>query len=630
MSLKITRNGISIDFVKEDFNITDVNNSFSRSFYSPHSDFPMRILENQNTIAALGEFSLVSKTKKKFFEVKLHVGMEIYNAELEQQQLLGNFRKCNIRVVDEIKAIMHLPIWFFMQNINVQGNDPEDYPYSETTETPLNTWPFFAADVLARRLKIFPQTQYQYAVLRNEVKEWEDPEYEGDWKSYQKYLNKRDNDLSLLENDFEINDTVITVYNRNVVQPQVFVLAPIFNALASIGWKMKGSFVNDIFTKSLVFDSRNDQMSGRTLSLSGDFLTLDGLPWVAVLYDISPPNFFTWHKELEITPMPGLGNYKVKWRLNMAGSNNPDIQFGLYLKWQGAVLSYFLDFQPGEYQGEFTFVVEEGQINDTLEFGYHHKNKLMPLSYEFELLPDTEERVLYEPHPTIEWQRYLPGWNFGELVNNLKNAFNLKIDIDPIKKELVFQKNETDYLVDGKTVRLDESFELRPVENIPYESYVIKNENDFDGSLFIDSEGVVENKPPNDKTQELPRKFKHILFLNGNSQLFEDYKERDGVGLFLYSPNIYGRTTGTVDGRHLRISGAGGIHDVYFKTWIKFLLNGSPGKIVGVLSPAQLNVLIRHKKVYLNRQVFCISNLKWKILDNESYECSMDVVSRFF
>ena len=71
--LRISVNGIFLNFEKVDFKITDENSSFSDTFKLPHNSYPVRIIEDSQAIKALGSPRIAKTTKVKTFDAYVYL-----------------------------------------------------------------------------------------------------------------------------------------------------------------------------------------------------------------------------------------------------------------------------------------------------------------------------------------------------------------------------------------------------------------------------------------------------------------------------------------------------------------------------------------------------------------------------
>jgi hypothetical protein len=629
--LKIRSGGVDLNYVKEDISITDINNSFTREFYHPHTTYPLRLVEDNNYVAAFGKFDITSRNKKKYFPGEITLAGINHPIEIEIIGRAGiNFIKINIVILDDLYPILNRPIKDFMPKINLMGQNPDLHPYTEQSENRHVAWLAFLADAMNRQYLIFPESDYIYPNIELPMEETKDPEYEGVWKHFEGYINRRRDNFQLLLNSviFDEENGVFEVENKNIVAPQVYLLAPLKKALESIDYKATGDLMSNLFIRSSIFEISANQMTDWEATIPGESLYL-GTTWYNFpIQFINIPLIARKANKLIESP----GRWTVKWKLFVDQmAQGAQSIFGMGLGFDDSIDQWSYFDSPGEYEGEFILDLNILHVNKTLEIWYFHRDYIDPVSYSIEFSYTPEAAVIYKDvHPTIELGRYVPDWTLGEYINNLKNLYNLKIDIYHENRTVNFSFNR-DFIKNKKNhVTIPQSC-LLDIKNIEEEFYCVKHSDNRDDYVLIqDGEVTVNTLFNSDKTKIFETAFKYVPWGRGTNVLTPEYLDMDGVGLLLYKPNLTGYTVPSIDFFNYLIPGQYGIYATFWRDWISFLIKSNPVDCSTVVSPLMLQKLKSSKSAYINHQAFIIESLKYKPEINDSFRVDMVLRSLFF
>ncbi|WP_378186900.1 hypothetical protein ACE939_00945 [Aquimarina sp. W85] len=623
-ALRILYKGSEIEFVREDLKFKSINNSFKKEFFVMHNTYPIRIVENKNTVNLLGPLKISTSKKKKIIPVEVSIGTTIYTAELIQNKAIEGFRKCDIRFGSVIYQIKDRKIASYFRDYNVLGNSPLLQEYKEESDKEYGAMNAWINEARNRENKIYPEIDWQLPRIsyRDRLKE---EQY------FLKFINNRNvSNGNILKNSYSDSYSYLEVKNKNVIAPHVFLLAPLLKIFNSLGYKISGSFPNDPMIKRILVVPKNDNLTKVPVSIGKKEYT-----------QLSPLNndylrpgpggnsnnifenaYYTYIYKYHIIPNVE-GNFKLFYDFEMRGLNGSNYFFGLRVYIDDELIDEWYGSNPGRYKGELEYSIEMGQ---KFSYAYHNIANQQPLSYSLYVVKEEDTKDLYDFHPTIDFSRYLPDWTVIEYLTKLKNDFCLNIEFDEVKKELRVNYNR-DYLKTGNYTKIGGVGDLSEFTNIEYDSYSVRHADRVSPNVFIDHNGTSVNRAVKKTTDDIITSFKTFSFLNGTASINENSNELDGVGLVLYDPVSGPNTINSYSGRHLRINGAGGLFDINFHDWIKFKLNSGVLKLKKTYSSIELDNILKTRKVYHQNQMFLVGLIKYEDKSSGLIEAEMDLHS---
>lgn len=624
-SLRIFVNDIELDYVREDLKIREENNSFNDSIKVAHTVHPIRIIENEAAAIALGEFSITTARKKKFFDCVIIRGAIRYRGVLTQNEKIKGFRKCDLKYGSEINGIMDKRIASFFPSVNVKGEVGVSYTEVSDSKHEAHTqWTQLAEDM---KSKIYPEVKWQLPQLRYKDKFGTDLKEDDTWYDYNGYINFRWG--ILWPNDSFVDENNVIAHNRNVIAPQVFALSPLFYAFSSIGYSLQGNVVNSPFFKRLLLLSHEDNMTKIVTRVTGFnfFLTPGGWQQKGITGIIGPFPYPTYIQLWEHATTSA-GDFKVVFKFDM--SNASRHLFGIQGLWQGDIFGNFMNQQPDVYEESFLFTVAPEQVGQIVSFRFHSEIRHMPVEYYVEVIKDLPDKDFYDTHPTIDFSRYIPEWTVAEYINNFQRLFNWRVVINDVEKSISINFNEDDYLINGSIVPIQKSLQITGINNIDAESYILKYENDEDDFQFISQDVIEENREGDTNTKTLETKFKYIPHQGGTSNLTEAVEDKNGVGLIIYDPINHPNTSESYQGKNLKITGQGGICDTHWRRWILFRLNAGNVKLKGPFTQTELYKIAKDQKLYIDNQLWLVKAVEYKENNQALFETEIEVESVTF
>lgn len=609
--IKILKNGVFLDIVRQTMSIKYENNALSTEFKGNYSSYPFLILENANTKTALGPADITSINKKKTVDVSVLFAGDKYFGKLQVLSFLPGFRKCNLKFSSRIIEITSTKVSKFMPVVSVIPGETNPVPYTEEIEDYIpgaENWETYPVPFISQG---WPDVKWQFP----------------------SYNYGPTNVFSALLDEFILNDTIIVsgdtfAQNRNHPHPHVYLLAPIFYALQTIGYKMMGSFPDHPFIQRLLLHNAKDNTS-ETLAQA----YLGDIDWNTVSWE--PNGDIELSEKKTVTFLISYeGTYKIHIELNEVPPYviNGSSATGFLFIDVGTVFYTAFDpiiQEPDEYTRiiDFEFEAEASMVGQYITFTWISSVHRVPehlITINFK-----KEAILHFMHPTIELGRYVPDWLFGDYINQLKNLFNLKVSVDDVLQRMYIDFNE-DVTVNELVEIVKSSHFISEYDNSANEEFVFRYENDTDDFVSVSKQsGTLVNEVINtDFSKEYKTKFKHILVSESlGPMLSEEEEEKAGTGLLIYDPVNKPFPQPSYNGITLKLSGDDGLVRTFWKNWTKARLNGSGTKIEGYFTETELKSMIKKSAVYIDNQLFRIVTMNYTETPQLNYKISAEIES---
>lgn len=624
--IKIFANDIELSFVKETLSIKKENTALSRDFKVAHSTFPFLIIENLAAKQALGTRALASINKIKTVEVTIFEGGKKYLGELQILSYLNGFRKCNLKYASELLSIMNSKISSFMPIVSVIPGETNPIPFTETggaMQTPFGhptDWLTYPVPFISQG---FPDVKWQFPTMEWKNKFGEALTTEDDWVDYQGRINLfKDENTQFVENEYvDTTVEVLSVSNKNVPSPQVYLLAPLFYALASKGFTAIGDFYTNAFVKKLLIQSSKTNLTETSLLKSLHTFTFSG-SWTSN----SNGRYF----KKETTTVPLTGNYTLEYSFTFAGPA-PFVTWPLYQLWYfnmpigGVVIFEIKEITTSSFTVTGSVEVSLNSGIDSLELFLLSKTTTMPTSFSL-VLKKNFKKNWKQMHPTIQLGRYLPEWTFATYLNALQNLFNLQINIDDFSKKMELNFND-ESLNSGEKQIINKSLAVTGYDQTPNNAFLLKYENDEDAALWITTSGAVTyGTQTSDFSENLSSKFKLIPHTY-TANLSEEVDSKTGVGLMIYDHSTFPYTVTQYAGKNLNINGSGGIYETYWKKWLKFRLNASSVEMSGPFTETELNQILDLKRIFVDNQEYIIQETQYSETLQDNFDVNLTLLS---
>jgi hypothetical protein len=631
--IKIIAKNIELDFVKETLSIKKENNALNRDFKVSYSSIPFLIIENANTKKALGTRDLSSVKKIKTIDVIVFEGGKKYSGELQILSYLNGFRKCNLKYASSLLSIMNKKISEFMPIVSVIPGETNPVPFTEKSQTVVagsENWQTYATPFLTQS---FPEVKWQFPTMDWAKKFGENLTVEDHWYLYEGRVNKYDTS-GLILNTYNIDGSgVCTVVNKNTISPQVYVLSPAFYALESLGFTLAGDFSASDFIKRILFYS-NKQNINETTPLKTNISEVLSPLVASTKFDSDPISFYDNYYSIKEITIDTVGTYYFEYDFTepnfspTAGS----IDFKLFQVYvfdepEYNVYKHFHSSGGQTYKGTVKIETQSSQIGKKILIRYYTPEANLPANYLKKKV--AFPKVFHQMHPTIPLGRYLPDWTFATYLNALQNIFNLEINIDDFSKKMIINFNENAISTSAKAI-LKKSLALTGYEQTPSNAFLLKYENDEDVALWITKEGAMNyGLQTSNFVERLDNKFKFVP-TTYTAELSEALDSKNGIGLMIYDPVEKPYISSNYLGQTLKIEGSKGIYEVFWRKFIKFLLNGSAVEMSGPFTEKELNEILSLKRIFVDNQEYLISSTESRETDQNNYEVKFNLVSVTF
>lgn len=627
--IKIIANNIELDFVKESLSIKTENNALSRDFKVSATSYPFLIVENKNANKGLGTRDLASIKKKKVIEVIVFEGINKYYGELQILSYLNGFRKCNLKYSSLILSIMNKKIADFMPVVSVIPDEINPVPYSEKSDVPLSGSEHWQTYPLSFLDKKFPEVKYQFPTMKWLNKFGVNMEADDPWHLYNNSINEYNED-GLIENTYNIVADVCTVENRNVVSPQIFLLAPAFYALQSLGFTLSGNFPISEFIKRLLFQSSKNNLTETHPLKDVEFITMPTSFTHHIEYDGGTPIYEFYRSYRTITATVA-GNYFFEYDFDEP-SFAPVPGFVTRKRLQifyieKNAFQHFENDPAQRYKGVIKVEITEDLVGIPIILSYESPTPTLP-AYTIKKTIGFLN-IFHQMHPTIQLGRYLPDWTFGTYLNEMQNLFNLEIIPDDFSKRLFLNFNE-ETIATTATYIEKKSLIMNSYDPTPYNAFLLKYDNEEDEALWINTESVtVYNKQTSDFSANLSSKFKHIP-VTYTAELSEALDSKNGTGLMIYDPANKPYISADFLGQTLKMNGNKGIYQVYWKKWLKLLLNSSSIELTGPYTETEIRKILKLKRIFIDHQEYIIAATEYTESQQDNFKIKFSLQSITF
>lgn len=621
--IKIVYNNIELKVVRETLTLTTKNTAFSDSFSLDYSQHPFLIIEDSNTVKALGSRHILSLNKLKEYEVTVFKDNKVYFGKLKVRSYVVGARKCDLVFGSELIKILDKPIANFMPTIYFG----DQVPYSESTNVEFPQQPI--VDALAiHETKSYPEVDFQFPEIY--APNFYDKE-DSTFANYIDYLNHRDLG-KLKENVITQPETnLLIAENYSLFHPFIFLLSLIKYAFQNVDYNFKGSFIDANFTHSILIASKFNNNTERTIEYVGesyqlvnDFSQAADNGYVLFEKKLSDLGMGEHGIQVDFTNIPqpvnATSNLQITARLYPGSGFNSIRIFTIQPFFSGGYDNGFFSIKKS---GKFE--VDSSNYDWKLEVFLFHSEQGFPQSHNILIFPWYEKPKQYQIHPTLNLSRFSPKWTVNETLTNIKNIFNLKLDFDDSLK-IVSLDFIDEYLNSSDMVDLSNyKLEIKSYDNNQSDVFKISYaNNEF---VRIDKNGVSEEPVIENDAVEIDNEFLTLPFNGTHHELNKEDLDTGVVLVFNNSgvPN----TTNEIDGQTLNLAGEKGIANKQWRDWVKFRQNASLVELVGKLPKHIIMKIEQKKKIFYDNIVFLVEDLTTR--ENNGFtEVTLKVQSKTF
>lgn len=629
--IRIFKGEHEIEVVKNTLTLKRENRFMDNDFKIQSNSYPFMIVENEATRLALTSNISTSKTREQFHEVQVITPEGNFVGELQILSYNKNFRKCNLVFYSPLYKIKDEKINSFLPsriNTHPNLNPPFDYEERRETEIPIeysNTWAIYGANVSS---KGYPQTLFNLPTIYWPLKYGEDLDETHDWFHYKGIINDYiyQNGVRYMSYNSYTLINGINFTNVTVNAPKVYLLAPLKQAVESVGYKLKGAFVESEFIKRILLDSKNDNL---TTIDKNSFLM--HIPYTATWVQ---HGFSLFRKTILIPQVVKPGRkYRVEIKLKKILSNHVIGAIAVFSELTSQEVSLFGNFDGEDYQtfsAEITGVPSAQNINTlNITFLKTSANNAEPfIVSEFKLYEISNNKG-FSTHPIIDLQRYCPDWSFIDYVNELKKLFNLKVTTNDHEKTLhldFFEKKFSDYT--GVSL---ESILIEDYDAVEFDSLLLKYDNVHDDVVFVDkSNTLVGQFDKKTHTKEITSKFKYLPVEAGKGLKMSHFtNDKGGVGLMIYDHSIFFYTLPLEKFTENSVSYDLTLENVFKNFHRKSFTNYLSGGIFpakGVFDKRTIKQIASEDFVFIDHKRYYVNSMQYKELSNGLYATEFELL----
>lgn len=623
--IQIIKDYVPLDIVKESLTISRENRYLDNDFKIQASSFPFLIIENENTRAVLGSKMSSSFYRDTYHKVSVVTPEGTFEGELQILSYLKNYRKCNLRFYSPIYNLRDTKIGEFLpKNISTYSGSMPITAYEEERTTLLakpyvDSWKTFGVNVIS---KGFPNTLFNLPNYNYPNKYGEDLQEDHEWFFYRGIVNgthfengtryMRINTYRTFAGEIEYDNYVINA-------PKVYLLAPLKNALESIGYTPKGSFYESEFAQRLLFDSENDNMTKIELNdlimdipyVNGGWVSMAFMSIKQIVFQL--PYGRRYKLEMQLKDTVGI---PIKGQLTVTGVAGSVEQQIFENPPVNEVSTYTTEFVP-IYTGTSTanvtisLILQLGTGIETLQF-YHIR------------IYEIASQVGYLPHPIINLQRYVPEWSFIEYLNEIKKLFNLKITPNDHDQTVSIDYFK-DKFIENRGVVIDSAY-LSEFQSVEFDSLLLKYDNEDDDNVYVGKVNVTVGKNKlTEHTKEVTSKFKYIPVTASGLTYTTELEDKNGVGLLIYNHTSVSSTSPikSYNGFSLDIEN---IFKTNYSISFKNYLYSAVYDTNLYLSKKQVKDITTEDFVIIDNRRFYVNSMSYKETSNGLYETKFELL----
>jgi hypothetical protein len=625
----LASDGTELDYVKETLTLREDTNTLFTTFKLQYANNPFLILENTATEKALGSALLNSRNRKKVHEVSVITQGNKYKGLLTILEYFPAYRKCDLKFGTDLIDIMKTNIGNFMPMVSVTG-DPDPHPYEYSTEIDFSAdQSFFDAFVKEKNSTAPEDADFCFPMMRHYNRFGLDLEPDDDWYLYGNFINATAGNGDLILNELEVLDPLTSnVYNRNVLSPQVYVLAVLRRALATLGYKLNGLVPQLSFFRALTFFSEETQLTERLLEFAKENFDFNSVPWTSG----RPPGFpiANFHLKKVIFNPGSEGRYKVAYKFTTFDKKKNFTYQYVYVRHNPSNFTheYRAPHDGSVTEGSISFDIVLADVGSDVEVFFYTFYQETPAVFDVYFSRDNKDKNIYFFHPTIELSRYVPDWQFGTLINSLKNLFALDIVIDDHKKTFTINLAK-DYYIQNQCFELS-NLKQKGFKTPDFDSFALLYNNEEDDYVLVTDSGGVTNGTFTDYTEDITNRFKLMPRAAGTTDLGEAAFDKDGTGLLLFLPvddATPAYTLNAVNDKTLNMDGPGGIYESWWKPLLKLRLQSSGITLTGYFTETEVRKLRAYRKVSYRGQQFALLSFKYNETKTGLFKVDLDLES---
>nr|WP_297306450.1 hypothetical protein [uncultured Flavobacterium sp.] len=629
--IRIFKGEHEIEVVKDTLTLKRENRFMDNDFKIQSNSYPFMIIENEATRLALSSNISTSKKREQFHEVQVITPEGNFVGELQILSYTKNFRKCNLVFYSPLYRIKDEKINTFLPdriNTHPNLNPPFDYEENRETEIPIeysNTWAIYGANIST---KGYPQTLFNLPTIYWPLKYGEDLDETHDWFHYKGVINDYvyENGMRYMSYNSYTLINGINFTNVTVNAPKVYLLAPLKQAVESVGYKLAGAFANSNFIKKILLDSKNDNLTAIDKNE-----VIFNIPYTSTWVNFG---FGAYRKTILVPQLIRPGRkYRVEIRVKKILNQVVLAGVSTSSELTTQEVSLFGDFSGDEYQTfsvEITGVPSAQNVNMlNVTFVKMANNNAEPLSVSEFKVYEISNNKGYSTHPIINLQRFCPDWSFVDYINELKKLFNLKVTTNDHEKTLNLEFFETKFS-DHSGVEL-ESILVEDYDAVEFDSLLLKYDNVHDDVILVDKNAVqIGQFTAKTHTKEISTKFKYLPVKLGEGLTMSDFtNDKGGVGLMIYDHQIGFYTLPlpnvTLNGISYDLTLQNIFTNFHRKSFTNYLSGGVfPAK--GIFDQRTIKQIAAEDFVFIDNKRYYVNSMQYKELSNGLYATEFELL----
>lgn len=624
--IKIFKDSVEIEVYKETLTINRDNKFLDNDFKIQANSYPFMIVENESTRKALGSRLPTSTFRDTFHKVQVLTPEGTFEGELQILGYLKNSRKCNLRFYSPIYNLRDKKISEFLPThiSTIPGPIQPLYGYQETRLTVIepmfmNTWEIYGPTILP---KGFPNTLFNLPNYSFPNKFGNNLTEDDEWFNYNGTINGIffDNGVKYMYSNSYMVINGVQFINQTVNAPQVYLLAPLKQAVESVGYKVKGNFYSNEFIKRLLFYSEKNNLCEIQLN---DLIM--SIPYISGGWKIIGIGLSI--KQI-LFQLPIGRRYKVEMQLK----NNLSMAVQGIVTAQGhngnVQVQIFENPPENElqtYSAEFTTPTTGTSVsNVAISFIRQSWLTVENFTFNYIRIYEVADKRGYLSHPIINLQRYVPDWSFIDYINELKKLFNLKITPNDHDKTISFDFFN-DKFVQKTGVKIDSVY-IDEFETHEFDSLLLKYDNEEDDNVFVTKNSItVAKNKLQEHTKEVGSKFKFMPVTSNGLILTEEIEDKSGVGLVIY--NHSNATTSApsqnYQGYDLTLKN---IYEKNYQLSFKNYLSSGVFPADAFLSNKQIKDIAHEDFVFIDNKRYYVNTMSYKETPNGSYETKFELL----
>ncbi|ANW96753.1 hypothetical protein AXE80_10905 [Wenyingzhuangia fucanilytica] len=246
--LKILINNITLPTVEATVKIKKERDAFTSDFTTASSTQPFLIVENQNTVAALGPSNRFTK-KNKEYKVSVLDGFTIYKGILYELEPVDGYRKCDLVYTNELLDEYSKKIHSFFPEIEIENNTPKAYIEATSVDFIDTAWAGYVENFVSRS---FPEVYFNFPTFKYPT-QFGELKTDSDWYKYKGSINYKVLGVPPL------NNNVDGLNNQNVIAPFYYLLSPLYQSFYDyLEYSIVGDVANDKVMQSRVLIHENN------------------------------------------------------------------------------------------------------------------------------------------------------------------------------------------------------------------------------------------------------------------------------------------------------------------------------------------------------------------------------------